>query len=219
MNIVVHTHGRVASRSIVDFVERAGVDHIVHAHRLQNPTIDGTMSIQFSKVGAIEDMGGKKEWKVISAVRDPVARNLSAFFANVYNPSMKDWQEEFLVDYPHRQYLEFFDREIRPFWGVDVYEEIPMYSPDRVYGRDKLIVMRVEDMWDQVRYSYIKFLDALLVFTEDTVLMGLQGRLTYPVKEVKLPESYLNGMYRSKFAKYFYTEEEIEGFMKRWTDG
>ena len=68
--------------------------------------------------------------RVITAVRDPVARNISAYFNNLTLSTLKrEFNEEelqammdqFLDKYSHDIPLVWFDKEMRDVLGLDVY--------------------------------------------------------------------------------------------------
>jgi hypothetical protein len=126
-------------------------------------------------------------WKLITLTREPIGRNMSAFFENleVEAGSAKD---EYLIssDYygiaptrvtiddtdklsklfferaPHDSAVHFFDREIRDIFGIDVLAS--GFSIDRGYqiykgGRVELLVMRLEDLSDVASRACNEFLE------------------------------------------------------------
>lgn len=114
------------------------------------------------------------KWKLITLTREPVGRNISAFFENLYivpqetegkfeissDPyqlgpmivSVDDTSE--LVDLfykraRHDSPLHFFDREIRSHFGIDVIKSgFPVEKGYQIYreGRVELLVLRLEDL-------------------------------------------------------------------------
>lgn len=83
----------------------------------------------------------------------------------------------------------------------------------------EVLVMRMEDINDVAENAVRRFLQVDEFQLEQA---NVGSRKTYGQvyadfrKQVKLPESYLSKMYDSKFARHFYSSEEIEGFRRRW---
>ncbi len=167
--------------------------------------------------------------KYITLTRDPVARNMSAFFAGIKKffptidkdlPDMTtdDFISVFLDRYPVDGYLTWFDDNIKKFLDIDVYEQ--NFDPEKGFMIvDNLLVIRVEDL-------DVKGIEGIKEFTgatikkrrtnrrEDWKILGPYYAKTK--KECVLPDEFLDKMYSSKYATYFYTTEEIEGFRKQW---
>ncbi len=116
--------------------------------------------------------GGK--WVVVSAVRDPVARNVSSFFQNLRLFFDFDWhqrsrgegqaravgelRELFQSSFLNEEWLRmgmdsdpltWLDTELRPALGIDVFREpFPTGRGYRIYSgtRARLLLFRLEDM-------------------------------------------------------------------------
>ena len=128
-------------------------------------------SLDSFKIGA---KSSQIRWKIITLTRDPVARNMSAFFDNleVHVQSSNDvfeiksdiWGIEpttlklddihkliaiFFDRFYHFDPMEFFEREIKGVLGADVYRtEFPTSSGFKIY-KDKIgdiLVLRLEDL-------------------------------------------------------------------------
>lgn len=133
-----------------------------------------------------QQQDGKSKWKLITLTREPVGRNISAFFENLnVNPgavpgefvissdyyrieptvvSVGDSQaltRLFLEHATHDSPLKFFDREIRDIFGIDVLTE--GFSPEKGYGiyhsdRADLLVLRLESLKDCAGQAMREFL-------------------------------------------------------------
>jgi hypothetical protein len=185
----------------------------------------------------------KSPLKTISTVRDPVARNISAFFqtfevdfAQKYlaageNASLKDFEIDDMVktflygsarfrhDYP----LVWFEEELKQSLGIDIYAA-PFDHKKQLQrcnnSRCDLLVMRMEDFPTSLAPS----LEAFLGIKVGEVSRSNEGsKKQYAnvyanfVDQIKLPEKYLDDMYGSRFARHFYTREEIERFRAHWS--
>jgi len=136
---------------------------------------------------AFETSDGRRKWKLITLTREPVGRNISAFFENLdVVPLAADGEFEISSDYyqieptvvsvdkpdqlaslfferaTHDSPLKFFDREIRDIFGIDVLGQ--GFSPKKGYGiyssdRADLLVLRLESIADCAEEAFMEFLN------------------------------------------------------------
>jgi hypothetical protein len=127
-----------------------------------------------------------RTWKVVTITREPVGRNISAFFENLYlvptgnegeftissdvyglDPmvvSVDDTDvlaELFFERARHDSPLKFFDREIRDIFGIDVIKSgFPIEKGYEIYrsGRVELLVLRLEDLSRCAAPAFSEFL-------------------------------------------------------------
>jgi hypothetical protein len=169
-------------------------------------------------------------WLFISLVRDPVARNLSAFFENFnhYNRSRgyslsTETQlifDNFVECYQHDFPISWFDREYRDELGIDMFE----------FTFDK-----------ERRYAYYPSINTLLFrvdcpdATKTDVLSRVLGvKIELLTKNVAKNKAYrevyrgvrdhasfssdlLDRLYDSRFAKHFWTKEELGKLRDTWS--
>ena len=171
---------------------------------------------------------------VICPVREPISRNVSAFFQNFkrdtgFDTSERPWTTVelvalFLQHYPHNICLEWFDRHFRSTFGIDVFAQ--------PFSHEK--------KWAVYRRGSVR----ALVFCSDlahddqlTIVAGFLGR------EIKawnyanqaedkdyrqlyrdfctsgrLPELYLSIMGGSRFCRQFWSKDAIEASARKWRD-
>jgi hypothetical protein len=180
-----------------------------------------------------------KKLTIISLVRDPVARNLSSFFTNhdIFIPDCIQLYRAGRIGVPEitRQYLEkfhehtyplsWFDDEMKRVFGIDVFSDEDLHSRDErvfVYRRDllELLVLRTEDIDDVAQQALQEFLGLEdLELKHANVAADKEYSRVYRDfrNHVKLPEEYLTRMYDSKYAKLFYSPEEIQRFYAYWS--
>ena len=127
-----------------------------------------------------------RTWKVVTITREPVGRNISAFFENLYLvPTGNEGEftissdvyglepmvvsaddtdvlaELFFERARHDTPLKFFDREIRDIFGVDVIKAgFPIEKGYEIYrsGRVELLVLRLEDLSRCAEPAFREFL-------------------------------------------------------------
>ncbi|NWF64507.1 MAG: hypothetical protein HXY38_09400 [Chloroflexi bacterium] len=173
--------------------------------------------------------------KIISLVRDPVARNVSTFFF-AFSQFVPDWKEKEtqgllsasalnVIFEGKRHFIQtafhWFDEQIKDGLGLDVYA-VPFDAARgwQVYkqGPVELLVLRMEDLYRTGEAILRQFLH-LPAFKMVKVNTGEEREsyelyrrfLTHPISQ-----EYLEMTYATKLARHFYTEAEIAQSIHRW---
>jgi hypothetical protein len=174
--------------------------------------------------------------KIVSVVRDPVARNVSMYFHDLYywlafyftevrpervstegpNALIDCFRETFDHNYP----LEWFDRELKRLTGLDVYD----YEFDRARGWTRidrggvslLIVQteRLRDCWPALE----EFCDTRLEWREDNRSDQKWYGSLYSefVARYSVSAPDLDRIYSSRYASFFFSEKDRAAFRRRW---
>jgi hypothetical protein len=181
----------------------------------------------------------RSRWKVITLVRDPIARNISSFFQDIElrHPSfhfsqrvvqqstsalVNDLTKLFLSEHDHDEPIEWFERELEGALGIDVYDK--PFNPEsgfQTYSspRADLLLFRVEglaDAWSRGLYTLLQRPAPPLPMTNVSAEKPYAVLYRLFKDRLTLPRSYLARMYNSAFARHFYSNLELEGFRKRW---
>jgi len=180
-----------------------------------------------------------RKWKVVTLVRDPVARNLSSFFqildlqlnfglqerlkSRGIDEVLKELFELFFDEYPdHEVPLIFFDSELKNVFGVDVFATpFPKSKSFKIYKGEnvEVLLMRLENLDECAPRAFHEFL-GIDGFKVENSNVGSEKEYAEVyrrfLKEIRLPESYLEKMYGSKVARHFYSQEEIQAFESKW---
>lgn len=260
--ILVHQMARVGSITVLRAI-RAHFPgaHVFHTHYLHPRTI----AAEFARLDVLHaargDVGLSREllaaellderlrrggattpekWRVVTLVRDPVARTVSAFFRHFAqnHPSLParfhedpanvpQLLEHFLApdEEERRVTLHWFDAEVRDPLHIDVLAA--PFDPSvgvATYrsARCDLLLLRTEDL-DRVGDAALsQFLasPALALRTrnrgEDQPYGAAYSEF---LRLLRLPHWYLDAMYGSALAQRFYTAGELERFRVRWETG
>lgn len=174
---------------------------------------------------------------VVSLVRDPVATNVSGFFHNwawwpkdlaeACEARAPGWRgalrRHFLRGYPHELPATWFDMEMLPVFGIDIYAEpFPREAGWKIYrgeGAD-LLMMKAERLGACAGEALGQFLGisaaGLTAFNSgaDKPYAGLYAEF---LEDPGLPDEYLDRAYGARHARHFYGDEEIAGFRRRWS--
>lgn len=175
-------------------------------------------------------------WNVVSLVRDPVARNISLFFQEMdeYHPGIqaqhaaRTHRLDTIRDAFFNRHAKYgsdgwFDEQLKPVFGVDVFAA--PFPTDRGYltirqPRATLLLIRLENL-DQCAHD--AFREAFGIRNvrperENTAADKWYRDLYREFLDgLVLPASYLDAMYESRFARHFYTPDELVRFRTRWT--
>jgi hypothetical protein len=173
---------------------------------------------------------------VITLVRDPVATNVSGFFqkSEWWPAGMRQACHEvspgcldalylhFMESYPHHLPLTWFEMEIKPMFGVDVFAaDFPREQGYEIYRSEfaDLLLIKLECLSDAGVEAIRRFLNlehfhlAEANKAEDKWYSSLYRAFK---QSLVLPDSYLDNLYHSRFTQQFYTPEEVEGFRQKW---
>jgi len=241
--IIVYQMGKVGSSSVVESLQRAGMRLVFHVHRMNPHNIQEVREefLRDNQSPLNEVLGetlyrkvierGRKA-KFITLVREPIGRNISAFFENFSRFTDIDYEKsnhgtEELIDifinrYNHEVPLTWFDVEMRKTLGIDVYKHA--FPKEKGYLRVKgmnseLLILKLETD-DLIKEKAItEFLD-----TENfTLARNNVGRekvysQTYQdfIRTLRLPRAYVELMCNAAYTRHFYSEKEIDSIQTRW---
>jgi hypothetical protein len=246
-SVFLYQMGKVGSTSIEEGLKRTGVS-VSHFHFLVR---DFTHQFHFRRArpGLIKRLGiwasgsvrtallriPNRQAKVITLVREPMARNIAAFFQMLRNVLWEDkrmdtrehadasvlLRDAFHGRFRHESAVNWMDQEIGRWLGVDVYA----HPFDRAQG------------WTRIQQRNV---DLLVLRTEDLhrcepAIREFTGQPGFRLERSNLgaekwygplyrdfcagytadPET-LSALYNSRYMQHFYTMEETEAFRRRW---
>ena len=185
-------------------------------------------------------------WKLITLVREPVARNISTFFenleveeqdgTNVFNVKSDYYGFDVEVELDnvgplitlfferlvHDRPLTWFDDEIKSVFGIDVFEgEFPREKGYKIMAGENadLLLIRLNELNQCATMAFNEFLDidGFALIQTNVGSNKAYARLYKAFKkEILLPEEYINRMYDSKFTRYFFSDEEVRQLRQAW---
>lgn len=219
--IMIYQPGKVGSTSLYRSICDAQ-KYALHTHRLSLWYEGDSVKRLCEKWGGV---------KIISIVRDPLARTLSAMWGNID----KTWKRNEGIDFMGVQAwfwkkgfeleeFEWFDKELKTVFGIDIYE----YPFDKEKGYTiieqpgiSVLVITLEKMdeLEAVIGEFVNIKDFRLVRANE----GNKKRYRYAYseykKKIRFTERLLEKVYVSNpYMKHFYTDEMIQSFMDKWAD-
>jgi hypothetical protein len=250
--VIVFQMGKVGSMSVVRAIRAANrLRPVYHVHRLTDEGL--ALEVERARrrgMGLPSHIWESRHvrellpvWKrrgkipLVSMVREPVARNVSAFFQwmitargrevalqGLSQRTIKDLRDEFLNEFDdHNVPATWFDDEMLKIFGVDVYaSDFPSASGWLIYPKAdvQLVVMRLESLnrcWEAALVALMGRGRVPRLTRTNQRLKG-QGSDLYRrfLDEVRFPSAYLDRMYGTRYARHFYSQIELERFKKRW---
>lgn len=174
-------------------------------------------------------------YHLISLVRAPVPRNLSAYFHNIdsYFPNFlervatQSLSFQALGDYFVNDFIEptperWFRRQVRDVFDLDVYAEpFPRARGYQIYenARARLLVLRLEDLNRVAATAMREFLN-IPEFTLVPANAGESKTFGGLYKEflaaLHLPDEYIARTHGTQYARHFYSAQELEASVARW---
>jgi len=169
---------------------------------------------------------------VICPVREPLSRNVSAFFQNFkrdtgYEFLDREWsaielRELFLNHYPHNVCLEWFDKNLRTTFGINVFATaFPVKRKWNTYkkGSIRLLVYRSDlDHSEQLNIvsRFIRCnIDGWIYGNKSAEKEYGEAYRSF-CDSVALPDIYISIMCNSLFCRHFWSKEEIDVNSKKW---
>lgn len=176
-------------------------------------------------------------WRIITLVRDPVARNVSSFFQVAEHRHGQDLSlVESRADDPvaevRRLFLEVYqdhdlplgwlDEELTDTFGVDPYATVFPRADGFVLHRGRradVLLIRYEDL----ERVFSRAVEALLGLPGVSLARANVSRekdygAVYATvdQQLTLPRDYLDRMYGSRYAQHFYGQQERVRMRARW---
>ena len=217
--------GKVGSVSLQSTLAAQVNNHIVHAH-------DYSEMAPADKYALESRRRANLPVSVITPVREPLSRNVSAFFQNFkrdtgFEVADRQWdvdevRELFLRRYPHQVCLDWFDCQFRPTFGIDVYAQVfPRQQKWATYqtGSIRVLVYRCDLGLSEQLAVLSGFLGrkidrwVLANRADDKDYAGLYREFT---EAAGFPEAYISRMCGSQYCRHFWSEQEIRATAEKW---
>jgi hypothetical protein len=219
--------GKVGSTSLSHVLHEHNIKHL-HGHWIFNDYPIAEFPTQKPKF--VKEIKSNYKLKVITLVREPISRNVSAFFRTVEkyhndyrHATAKELQKIFIKNYNIEYPDQWFELELtrliefNPF--TKKFNHAKGYSIHK-FGKHELLILRLEDTTKNLAEALYKFLGIKNAQMKYLNVFNTKGNfLTEKSNEFKLlpfPKRFLNKIYNLKYAKHFYTQKEIYEFKEKY---
>jgi hypothetical protein len=195
----------------------------------------------------IKKKGKGEKWKIVTLVRDPIARSMSDFFQNSKVERIgadekfkvnSDWYgfddiiskkdirklfQIFIEKYDFDRNLNYFDLEFKGVLGIDIYDcYFPTSNGYKIckFKNADILIIKVEHLDKCAAEAFKKFLN---IRNFNLLVQNVGDKKEYAEiyrvfkNNTHFPDSLLNKIYSSKMVRHFYSEEEIEEFKRKWS--
>jgi hypothetical protein len=242
--ILVYQMGKVGSSSVKESLWAQALP-VFHVHRM-NPVNIQRVHREYLENDETppNDRKGKmlynsivrkgRRAKFISLVREPVGRNISAFFENFKRfVGVKYAQTDFTIErlaatfidaYRHTVPLMWFDWEVKSVLGIDIYQH--PFSQERGWlvvekGNFELLVIKleIEDSRKESAIADFLGLDEFKLVRANVAREKKYAKMYQDfLRVVKLPKAYIEIMCSAEYTRHFYSDSEIESIRSKWHD-
>jgi len=172
--------------------------------------------------------------KIITLTRDPVARNISAYFENldIIHKKQDAHKKEsyftliskFIESYEHEIPLNWFDKKLGEVTGINVFDyEFPKNKGFLIINKlnIQVLIMHVE-LPDETKNKIIgDFIDhAGFTLEKHNISSQKKYSTQYAnfLDQIKLPNSYVEYLLNSKYSKHFYSDQDLKFFRNKWIE-
>ncbi|GIL15442.1 MAG: hypothetical protein BroJett039_06150 [Chloroflexota bacterium] len=130
--------------------------------------------------------------------------------------------DEFLNHYFHNTADAWFDAQMRPVFNIDVFQE--PFDHARGYQicqskTNRLLVMRLEDLRRVVTPAMQEFLNIpnfTLTAANISETKGYGEIYKQFVEQARLPHEYVERMHNTRYARHFYSKQELDADARFW---
>lgn len=232
-NLLILQPGKVGSKSVQDSLDKMRIPNM-HAHTLTGKWSRDAFDMSTKILQYLKSID---KIKIISLIRDPIARGISVYFQSFREYIMTVYTESFNPDTiqgvnallqeesrrgTYGAMFEWFNIEIKQIFGIDVYQ----YDFDKDRGCQiikqdnvELLLIKLEnlDNCQDIIGRFVGVENFNLVKTN----VGRDKLYRFAYEELKntidIPESILDFYYENnKAMDHFYTKREKERFRKKW---
>jgi hypothetical protein len=255
--ILVHQMGKVGSTTVQLSLAQSDLKQpIIHTHILHQGDIEqntkgknSLLDYSFANIShnvvvssyirraLRQSHAGNCNWKVITLMRDPIARNISMFFQAASDRTM-GLEQDYLKDaggdvdslieifthqFGHKKYASWFDLHLNEPFGIDIFaSEFPKskgYQILKFPPHVEVLVFKLEKFNHCYKQAFAEFLgleDFELININVASNKGYSDIYKQFLQKAKFPTEFLEAVYDSKVMRHFYSEAEVAGLIQKW---
>jgi len=242
--ILVFTMAKVGSLSVYSSLKKQTNIPVFHIHTLNEYEIlegnnrcfeKGIYPDSRSPVPLINTrvINANKNYKVISLFRNPIERNLSAFFEAFqfhvgvkpenYKGTLTNLEAIFHEKVSKTYALDWYDHKLVAGIGIDIYK-IP-FDHEKRYVKihtDKTDLLLMDSyLLDNIKSKVIGDfcgIDNFDLINANITSRSAAGNLYKAFKKhIRFSEKYLHEIINSKYFQHFYSPKEKEELLKKWS--
>lgn len=234
--ILVYQMAKVGSSSVARALEARGLP-VFHLHRMSREHLERLRATRaalgwlVAPAPPAHDLLGLqlqenvvargRRAKIITLVRDPIARNFSSYFEHLdaiwHTPDahtaipLEELYRGFAERFPHEEPLTWFDDELRPVFGIDVYEH-PFSASGTLRVGDLLVLKsELDDLSKAAAIGDFLGIRRLSLPPVNVTGWKTKGEMYRRfVSTVPLESTYVDRMLNARYTRHFYSDGERE---------
>ena len=249
--ILVFQMGKVGSKTVVNSLRQALPDATIHHLHFLHDLDSVEQSIRnawyYSPAQMdhlnhcrairreIDANNPAQRWKVITLVRDPIGKAVSAFFYNIDPDKAKQefrWfnkgrvvrklVNQFVENLHFKDSSNWFDQQLRPVFGVDVFAEpFPVEQGYHIYhgANADILLLKLERLNSCAAEAFGDFLglEGFTLADTNRAQDTSYARIYRAFKDrLRLSPQLLDEVYASPLARQFYSQQELDAFRRKW---
>ncbi|MFT6947649.1 MAG: hypothetical protein ACJARP_002076 [Vicingaceae bacterium] len=241
--ILVYTMAKVGSLSIYSSIKKQTSIPCFHLHSLNLEEIKNSNQICFNS-GMYPDsrnlapfvvtqiIAPKKACKIISLFRDPVERNISAFFdafelyvgvaIDKYTGSIDELIACYRKKLPHNYSILWFEKQFKRDLAINVFDfDFNKEAGFQLYKKDNYEILIINSRVDDAlkRDLIAEFIsEKSFVLNNVNVTSKSNGNELYQrfKNAIRFNQSELDAMLNAPYSQHFFTKKEIEDCYQLW---
>jgi hypothetical protein len=247
--VLVYATPKTASTAVTAALQKVEGQTVFHVHMISDASIrtlrEGMRRRGLTRarqdMNGLEDLGvalaeelikPRRPARIVSLVRDPIARNISFYFQTLdvlwkterahEQVKVERLLAEFHDRFVHERGIDWFDKEFKPVLGIDVYAH-PFPQGEgflRISNGPYEVLLMRHDLDDRLKEKCLAELIGVPAVSLTPKNVGTQkvysSTYTEFLKRIRLPEEYVDRMLGSKYARHFYSAEELARLRAKW---
>lgn len=236
--ILIYQMGKVGSSTIQRTLSEAGIPG-VHVHYIDRDHWKKRAKLRTENSSPLPPHFHKgrllRHWiawtkrrvRVVSLVRDPIARYISEAFQTAHfrgfpvstvSEALPEIRSQLTSDEALEYTYRWFEREFIPVFDIDIFDH--PFDCEEGFGRISqasadILILTLEKLSDLVPTALSEFVGEPLELRRDRVRTG--GVYAQVKNNLVLPEKNLRRFYDHPWMRHFYTDRDIEQFVERWS--
>lgn len=235
MPVIIHSMGKVGSSTVFESLkDEIPYDRLFQVHFLNQENLkkikDEYTKTQSYRALKVLNSSRSRKVKIITLLRDPVARDLSALLQN-YNlifgiedvvklskQACLQWLKKQDHTYPNR----WFESEFSAFWGINIFDlPFERHKQYEIYSLEEidLLVFKMEHLNEVFEEGIKEFLNINVAQKRENLSSQKKGSRLYQElrSEYVISGSQIDKIFKNDFMAHFYSDSEIDSFIKRWS--
>jgi hypothetical protein len=243
--VLIYQMGKVASSTIYHALKKRNDCHVFHAHlinkerqsnrrnRVTDPWSNPDRRVRTAQKLWNSIIQPKHPAKVITLIRDPFERNISAYFENSKKTTQphtnrSDFIAELIHDFlqtsHHTLATDWYQKEFNPTLGIDIFKQ--SFNQNLKWARYDhelydLLVLRI-DLPDSIKKhtisDFLNIKDLELNPSNQTQSKSINSIYRDFKQTIQFPKDLGESILNSAYTRHFFSEKEINAMSSKWIE-